>query len=631
MLDKLNIPAPRLPPLYNQCSSVGELATSLERRDGCATRSGIDWRAELLQRSGPDALAPYLINKSADIAAETQDGAQLTTWLQLLTPYTGCMSRSRPQRQQVDAAASTSSENDSSSHSPAARQRDASESADNSRCVLRLDFASPLVCLCVASYISPQTDGISTAAAPPSTRRPLAAVSVSSYRHRLIAVRVSGFAIGPTDYDPTGCFSRVNELHGNWQRLRQWLLTAAPHCTPDQAPLTYSSGVGAVDFVLEETHRHELQALHGMVVPEAGITRPLNLTVSVRRQSPDVACSTCGQAGHRARGCPSRPTDGARTCKTCFATGHATTHCPTAPDSRKCGLCGNNGHATLQCHKYKPRWVDVAQQSSQAPRQRSTFASDRVALLRGKAPTQPQPTSQPQRQQPRLPAGATDFPPLPGPTAGGGAAPVAWPAARQRLTSDSPAPGPRPASDSPATLALEQAVLRLTTQMETMQQLMVEAQRQAAKQMELMQAVLMRLLDTGAPHPQQLYKPATSGHYGGYGAPPLIDGPSLTATIAPAFNLQPAQPQSTGALSPAAASAPTTGTQPGVAHHPVLNTSTYHVQTPLIFGSLGSQYFASPAHAPPASTATHQATERPSHPPAYGSHPAPTNVLPNEQ
>jgi hypothetical protein len=159
-------------------------------------------------------------------------------------------------------------------------------------------------------------------------------------------------------------------------------------------------------------------------------------------------------------------------------------------------------------------------------------------------------------------------------------------------------------------------------------------QRHVAQQMELMQTVLMRLLDTDASRQQQLCKPMTNGFSEACNAPPLIGGPFLATTAAPAFNLQSAQPQPAAAPSPAAASTPATGAQPAVGVQHVLTNPTYNlVHTPLIFGSLGGQYLASSAHAPPTMTATvaQQAAERPNHPPAYGSHPAPTNVSPNEQ
>ena len=176
--------------------------------------------------------------------------------------------------------------------------------------MLRLDFASPLVRRSVEYYLNT----LHISPMPAATQRPtssskgtpLVSLSLDHYRHRLISARVSGFAVGPTCYDATRRFTNLYEPHGNWQLLRSWLATQAPHCSPADTALRFSSGVAAVDFVLEETHLYELYALHQAVAPEAGITQPLNLTVSVRRQSPNVACSICGGAKHKARDCPSK-------------------------------------------------------------------------------------------------------------------------------------------------------------------------------------------------------------------------------------------------------------------------------------------------------------------------------------
>ena len=660
LLDRLHIAPPRMPQAYNQCSTLRDLIGKLPLDIGAGTGVGIDsgWPGRL-QGATETELGRLLLQLAGVLLEVTNDNtvAVAHTWLQMLTPYTSCMGRPGQGQQRTGAAGT------------AARNTDA-EPRD-SRCVLRLDFASPIARLCIQTHLDSLATTAAAAAASLSAQRPAATFSVSRYRHRLTAVRVSGFAVGPTAYDPTGRFTSPAELHGNWHLLRQWLQTVAPHCKPDPTPLTTNRGVGAVDFVLEETHRHELQALHQAVAPEAGVYRPLQLTISVRRQSPDVACSTCGQAGHRARDCLSRPTDGTRTCKACFATGHTAERCPAPAAERKCGMCGGGGHATLQCHRYRPRWVDLVQPAGGArapPQQRSTFAADRVALLRGTEPARPQPPAQQHEQlcQPPPRTGQA-FPPLPsGPTSASSSGPTScqtntplpasaqWAGSRQRVASDKQAGRQlRLAGDDDTQTttaqrvdALEAVLTRMAEQMMESQRRMEEAQRVSAKQMEMMQAMMMHYMQGvpafGIPH-QPLYQPTPGGGCGGPGAmspfgqhTAIVAAPASTAQQMhqhQAQQHQQQQQQSQQHTTPESRRGHHMCRCGGITYNgPVGSVVESDVSGTLSgSGSTVAGGTSAPTNntTPAAIAAQHQTTERPTQPPAYGSYPAPPNVSSN--
>ena len=390
LLDKLNIPLPHLPQLYNQCGTLAELADSLDKRERTTTDSGIRWSERLSPITSTGPPGAVLVNMANTIAEEmgSTEATRLAHWLDVLTPLTGCMGRR-------SAAA-------------ASQHVGLTDGQPSARCVLRLDFASPLVRHSVEHYLSTMHASPMPAASqrrPNSSKgAPLVSCTIDHYRRRFISARVSGFAVGPTGYDPAKRFTSLYEPHGNWQLLRGWLAAQAPHCAPADTALRFSSGVAAVDFVLEETYLYELYALNKAVAPDAGIAHPLNLTVSVRRQSPNIACSICGKTQHKARDCPSKPAGKAQTCRACYKTGHTAEQCQTQPSERTCNLCEVTGHSTLQCRKYKPRWVDVADLGVDRPaRQRNTFASERIAVLQGKQPM-PQaaaPATQQAAQPPR--------------------------------------------------------------------------------------------------------------------------------------------------------------------------------------------------------------------------------------
>jgi hypothetical protein len=631
LLTSLRIPLPHLPRLYNRCNTPAELADRLRQRSPGVTHSGIDWDKDIGGVADDGSLGLLLVSRADAIAAETADTAKLTQWAELLTPHSGCMS-SRPASQPATAAG---------------------RSAD-SRCVLRLDFASPLVCRAVGAYLYHQASHAATpSTAPPNTQQPPVTWTVQHYRRRLIAARVSGFAIGPLNHDPVSRFTSLTEPHGNWQVLRQWLASAAPHCAPSNTPVTLSSGVGAVDFVLEETHQGELYALNGTTAPDSGITRPLRLHVSILRQSPNTACSICGEAKHRARDCPSKPLDGLRTCKVCFGHGHTAQDCTVQAGQRVCKLCNEHGHSTLQCSKYRPRWVDIVpadrkggrdgkdsgERSLTPPAPRNTFAAERIALLQGKQFVQP---ATPAILRP-APAGTQPMTANYQPAGNNTARQSAWTTWAQ------------PVQQNVRQTTLEQQMVQMNARME-------EMQRTMARQMEWMQQVILRLLGSSAsPEVLLSLKEMPNGFPGQpYNISPLGSQAAL-ATTTTAAPMQVAEP-SVGATAAAPQWSTSSGSNQAGPPVGITANSAYPAHSPLTTGAPTASHMAAAPHshyeaggymswnhntftAPvhvrayaPHPTAPAQDGGHPTghsqhqhHPPAYGIQTAPTSVAPNEQ
>ena len=523
LLTKLRIPLPRLPRLYNQCDSIRpQLHDRLAQLETTATQLPSTWQADMDSAVSEGRTAQYLLHNADMIAAATEDNVRLTQWLDVLTPHTSCMSRG-PARPPAAAAAGA--------------QRD----GNTRRCVLRLDFASTLVWWCVGMHLTHLTQPVAGLQCErlEGARQPLATATVQRYKRRLITARVAGFAVGPLQYDPTSCFTSTSELHGNWQVLRDWLIQATPHCTPAAKPVILNRGVGEVEFVLEETHLDELLALNGRVDPANGITRPLRTTVRVRKESTSTACSTCGQANHKARTCTAQLPPGTRTCKACFFADHTTEHCPTSPEQRQCSLCSQHGHSTMQCKKYWPVWVEVATPKRPA-QQRNTFAVDRVALMQGRArPQQPVPTvQQPAAQRDSQSAGRRQ---------GRADAGRSW-ADTVRVSAEA-GRGPADTTSRPHTAQGSQQPTQLEHQIATLVQRMDEQQQKWDKQMEWMMQMMGQMFawitgqQPAAPcskHPA-LHKQPPAGYLEGDGDTAPYSGQfSLSATAAPAIT-QPAQ------------------------------------------------------------------------------------------
>jgi hypothetical protein len=405
VLTKLRINAPPMPLVLNSCNTIQELADKLMPADSDDQDSETPLRDVLFTAAATSyqALAAFLYNNADDIAVATGAPAKAKGWVELFTPYTASMSRKSTTQQQAAVAAVEG-------------QRE-----DNGGGVIRLDFATLPARLYVQFYLASLAESAHNnngTSDQSSGLKPQTGFTVELYRRRLIAAQVTGFVVGPLTVDPTRRFTALDELHGNWPLLREWLAKQAPHCTPACSASILNNGTGAVEFVLEESHRHELHELNKRIDADNGITRPLNLSVHIWRRSPHVACSMCGGIEHTAHQCTKRPrqTQTGRlqqpqaqqlSCKSCFSLDHTANECTAA---RHCNICKVDGHSTLQCSKYRPRWVEEVMK--QQPTPRSTNVTDRVSLLRGVTPPQrPTVATSAWLNKPRLsqPASPTNF------------------------------------------------------------------------------------------------------------------------------------------------------------------------------------------------------------------------------
>ena len=446
MLNKLDISAPVTPRVYVHCASATELEAKVQKRateraEPAPDTSGLGGE----EQAGVERLARYLADSKRDLPTWAGDRAKVSSWPELLTPYTGTLGRALPK----DATAEE-------------RQ------AFRARCILRLDFPSTLACAHAFTHLQMLAKDANKAEA--ATRTTGAIILVRQYRRRLITARVTGFAIGAITPGADRQYSRPGELHGNWQLLRAYLQRAAPHCHPSQRQIILPNGKGAVDFVLEQEHRAELEALNGIVDPEHGITRPLRLTVSALHRPTTIACSTCGKEGHQANSCSVQLPAGQRTCRTCYATGHTAAQCTVQEADSTCKLCNQTGHVSHRCSLYRPRWVAVQKQGGHNAR--STFAAEHIRSLQHREAQTPAAS---QQQRPGMTE--ADFPPL----VGGGSSHTAQrrPPAQQQQQQQ------RQQQQQPPQQKAWQKNDSVERQMEKMAQQMVEMQRYMDAQMKL--------------------------------------------------------------------------------------------------------------------------------------------------
>ena len=315
LLDKLNIPLPHLPQLYNQCGTLAELADSLDKRERTTTDSGIRWSERLSPITSTGPPGAVLVNMANN--HRRGDGQHRSHQARPLAGRADAPNRLHG----ADARAAAASQHVG-----------LTDGQPSARCVLRLDFASPLVRHSVEHYLrhdARQPHAGSLAEAGQQQQRSTAGLLyIDHYRRRFILSTRVWLRGWPDRLRPGKRFTSLYEPHGNWQLLRGWLAAQAPHCAPADTALRFSSGVAAVDFVLEETYLYELYALNKAVAPDAGIAHPLNLTVSVRRQSPTSPARFV--ARHSTRPATARPSRQAkhRPCRACYKTGHTAEQCP---------------------------------------------------------------------------------------------------------------------------------------------------------------------------------------------------------------------------------------------------------------------------------------------------------------
>ena len=475
LLSELNLLPPATPSLFNELSTVEELLVELHRiadkkpAAAGALNIAID---ELTAANQPSTDREQLTAAALHQLAATlrQTSAVDEHWLKndwaaRLTTYSGCMTSTGNRQENATVA---------SSRPPF------------TTCKLRLDFASPLSRLLAQHYLTSAPTATTAPAAPDTDQPPQqparsprllkAHIEVRPYRRRYCYSDVTGFTFGPMNPGANPACTSVEEPYGNWQLLQQYLRRVAPNCYPTPfRPLP--SGVAVVRFVHEEQYQCELRDLvwNKAVAPEYGITRPPKLTMQIYCFSTDVACSTCGKAGHSARACPNQPAAGIKTCRRCFSTEHLVANCPTMPEQTTCGLCSKTGHSTRDCSRYGPQRVNVKMDNRQnaAVRHNVTFAQALIYQMQGKTVPAPAAAAAPPAQPPNN-SSLSHYPPL-RQQSGAAAPPAAQPATQ-------PALAPQPASS-----ALEQQMRDMMQFMQKqMDTLIAEAAAARAAQTAMM-------------------------------------------------------------------------------------------------------------------------------------------------
>lgn len=593
LLNRLNLPPPATPKLFNRLSTVDELLAALQQlasskpaeTDALAAAAADLTTAVGKDRDGKTTqhTAAALHGLAATLRQRKADACVASGWVGLLTPRTGCLSRTSDRSQ------------DTTTRPRAPRTTPA-------RCLLRLDFPTPLSSLFAQHHlrhihdaaIAPTDTDTTQPPRPPTnpSRLPKADIDVQPYKLRLTITEVSGFAIGPINPGAHPACTSPSEPHGNWQLLRQYLQRVAPNCTPSIHYRRLPSGVAAVRFALEETHRHELYALttNRAVDPEHGITRPLRLRMEVPRLPDVTACSSCGKAGHSATKCTTIPQGNGKTCRRCFALGHTATDCTKATEQLTCGICQQPGHSTTSCKRYCPQWTKVVVKQPSVVRNTLSYAAATIATMRGipvSQPVTPSPTASTSHGSPPLPQQAKHTPHPP----------------------THPTHSPPPATH-PAISALEQQMTMLTNLFTTMQQTM-QRQAEEARELARQQQVWMERLFSMLLQNQVQFKPAPlyddhhdtarqytpSPHHSPTTPPPAASvsdqppnqphatTPPVLAEDTHAHGTQPLAAPSqalTGASRPHASAAPTHTSEPPYHNHGIhiVNSPIQHITNP---------------------------------------------------
>ena len=181
LLDKLDIHPQPLPELYGQCDTAEELTEVASKRWNGDSDSELamnqDWGLEPAAAEGQSQLATAL-HQHAYAIADLAQSKELTSWIQLLTPHTGCMNGRQYNKQTATTI----------------------WRPDGSRCVLRLDFTSPLVRVCIEHQLRHYAANRNAMAESEGSSDTLTVdIDVQRYRRPLITARVVGFAMGPID------------------------------------------------------------------------------------------------------------------------------------------------------------------------------------------------------------------------------------------------------------------------------------------------------------------------------------------------------------------------------------------------------------------------------------------------
>ena len=357
-LEREDITLPPQPQLYAQHGSLHALTAKLASSPD--VDMGADWIEQVGAAKDFATLGALLASNAGKVNAATGGLDKRSNWLEVLARPTSCMSRGR-----------------TTDRRPAAHA-EGQPSDELDTCVLRLDFVTPLLCASVAHHLRALAAERQQTAVSLSASRPLATITVAQYKVRYMRSIVSGFSVGSIDGKHAHPYNKPAELLGNWQLTRELLRTLAPSCTPAPSFYINRSGVGAVEFVLEQRHMHELYKLNGFVDASHGITRPLKLEYETVRDSPHTACNGCGKVGHARHSCPNGL---ATTCRVCYKPDHEASACTVAPAQRWCDICKAFGHATTQCRQYRPSAVKST--PAAPPRARSTHSAEHAQQMRG--------------------------------------------------------------------------------------------------------------------------------------------------------------------------------------------------------------------------------------------------------
>ena len=385
-----------------------------------------------------------------------------TSWKQLLNPYTTRLSSTK--------------------------------TPNGKRHVLRLSFNSDLVTLAVRQHLSRYTvlsDGKSSIDSLPEPLRGWArdasrdgvlsaTIKVADFSPRYESTRTVGWKCGP-EYSPTSFYDPsvdLNQLYGNTARLMDYIRTAAPNCRALE-PTTMPDGTGAIQFIHEKRHRHELYRLLGSASPAHGIHRPPRLKF-YQHQAPSVQyCSLCGEPGHKAHECtvvphPQRPASSPSSpspmvidasmdddereafaaasrrsgvCRDCYSHDHRES-CYTPANQQQCKLCNATGHTSFRCTLGRPSWVllptpkpedcrplnlrpfaIIAQQQGRALPSWSSIASGGQASPSSQSPSNPASYAPQQSTFPPLPTNRSPVSSNPQPAVPSAQAPTAPPPA----------------------------------------------------------------------------------------------------------------------------------------------------------------------------------------------------------
>ena len=476
-----NIPSPAVPKLFLRLSTPEEVMQEVE---GIASRlsaeaatlfntaanefittvqRGVD--DELQQHEQNELVGAALHRLAAAMRRTATASATTSDWSHILDPHTGCLSRG--------------SDNNSR------RETDPSPNRhETARCVLRLSCLSPLTSLFVQHHLlslcnTTTQHAPATSSTPPpaatSPYPPKARIELQQYKPRYVMSDLIGFRFGPITPGKHEDCDEMSEPHGNWQRLRDFLLEQAPNCYPSSTCRS-SHGHAAVRFAHDEKYTRQLERLVAdkkSTYPDFAIDKPLQLTLETAQQAAVTACSACGLSGHSAKACTTYAST-IKTCRQCYSPGHLVAQCPKAVEELKCGICAKTGHSTTSCRQYKTKWTTATSNKPNATsslvRTNISFAAAARSVMIGEKVPQPATTA---ALRPAIDTSNDSFPALPQPQ-------------RQKRSAQpatAPAHNTQPAAAQPASSELTE-MREIVASMQKQIQTLLDAQTKQAEAAE---------------------------------------------------------------------------------------------------------------------------------------------------